>query len=358
MGRRLDSVETRIMKTLRFAVIGAGAIARAYEAAFNSLEGAKITAVCDVKLSAAGDYARRVGCDAFATLKALIARAEFDAAVVCTPPASHEGVACELLRNGKHVLCEKPLAVNVRSAQRMLETADRHRAVLTMASKFRYAEDVRRAREIVMAGAIGELVFVENAFTSHVDMRQRWNSDAAISGGGVLIDNGTHAVDILRYFLGNLRDVQIVEGRRMQGLSVEDTVRLFVHNDEDVMGSADLSWSINKELETFLRVYGSNGTILVGWKESKYRRHGEPEWHVFGGGYDKIQAFRDQLENFCGAIRGTQRLVITPRDALASVEVIAAAYAALEYARWERIGSQLEEFDIAPLRVGRAAEAS
>lgn len=346
------------MKSLRFAVIGAGAIARAYEAAFASIADAEIVAVCDVRLSAASEFARRVGCDAFGTLNSLIARASFDAAVVCTPPASHESVACELLRNGKHVLCEKPLAVDTRSAQRMLATADRHRTLLTMASKFRYARDVRRAREIVKTGAIGELVFVENAFTTHVDMRQRWNSDAAVSGGGVLIDNGTHAVDILRYFLGNLRDVQIVEGRRMQGLSVEDTVRLFVHNDEDVMGATDLSWSINKELETFLRVYGSDGTILVGWKESRYRRHGEPEWHVFGSGYDKIQAFRDQLENFCGAIRGTENLVITPRDALASVEVIQAAYAALEYARWERIGSQIDELEIAPLRIGHAAEAS
>ena len=185
-------------------------------------------------------------------------------------------------------------------------------------------------------------------FTSHVDMSKRWNSNAAISGGGVLIDNGTHSVDILRYFLGNLRDIQIVEGRRMQGLPVEDTVRLFVHNDEGVMGSADLSWSIDKELETYLRLYGSSGTILVGWKESKYRRHGEPEWHTFGTGYDKIQAFRDQIENFCDAVRGDGNLVVTPRDALASVEVIQAAYAALDNARWERIGSQFEDLDLAP----------
>jgi predicted dehydrogenase len=269
---------------------------------------------------------------------------------------------CQLLQEGKHVLCEKPLAVNAQQARRMMEVGRLNGAILTMASKFRFARDVRRAREIVGDGAIGELVFVESAFTSHVDMRNRWNSNAAVSGGGVLIDNGTHAVDILRYFLGNLRDVQIIEGRRMQGLPVEDTVRLFVHNDQGVMGAADLSWSIDKELETFLRLYGSNGTVLVGWKESKFRRRGEPEWHTFGQGYDKIQAFRDQLENFCDAIKGDANLVVTPRDALASVDVIQAAYAALEYARWERIGSQFEDLDLdldlTRRRVVHAAEAS
>jgi predicted dehydrogenase len=274
--------------------------------------------------------------------------AEFDAAIVCTPPATHEPVACQLMQAGKHVLCEKPLAVSALEARRMLEVGMRSGVILTMASKFRFARDVRKAREIVKDGLIGDLVFAESVFTSHVDMSKRWNSNAAISGGGVLIDNGTHSVDILRYFLGNLRDIQIIEGRRMQGLPVEDTARLFVHNDEGVMGSADLSWSIDKELETYLRLYGSSGTILVGWKESKYRRHGEAEWHTFGTGYDKIQAFRDQIENFCAAVRGDGNLVVTPRDALASVEVIQAAYAALDNARWERIGSQFEDLDLAP----------
>jgi predicted dehydrogenase len=281
--------------------------------------------------------------------------AQFDAALVCTPPSSHEAVVCQLLGARKHVLCEKPLATSIDAARRMLDVARQTRMVFTMASKFRYVADVREARALVAGGEIGELVFVENSFTSHVDMRDRWNSVAAISGGGVLIDNGTHAVDILRYFLGNLRDVQIVEGRRMQGLAVEDTVRLFVHNDKDVMGASDLSWTIDKELETYLRVYGSTGTILVGWKESKFRHRGDPEWQTFGSGYDKVQAFRDQLSNFCGAIRGTEELVITPRDALASVEVVQAAYSALEHARWERIESRIEELHIEPLRT--AAEA-
>jgi predicted dehydrogenase len=343
------------MRPLRFAIAGTGAIARAYEAAFSELTSAKIVGVCDVQLSAAQDYAKRVGCKAYPTVEALLAEAEFDAAVVCTPPATHEAIATALLRGGKHVLCEKPLAIDVTAAKRMIATADQAGKILTMASKFRYAADVRKAREIVKAGAIGELVFAENAFTSYVDMRHRWNSNAAVSGGGVLIDNGTHAVDILRYFMGNLCDIQVVEGRRMQGLAVEDTVRLFVHNDEGVMGAADLSWSIDKALETFLRIYGSTGTVLVGWKESRFRRHGEADWHVFGRGYDKIQAFRDQLDNFCAAIHGVAELLVTSQDGLASVQVIEAAYAALACARWERIGNQLEQMELPSLRLTERA---
>jgi len=330
------------MRPVRFAIVGTGSIALAYKAAFAATEGAEIAAACDVRASAVQEYAAQAGCKAFTSVQSMLANVQFDAAVVCTPPASHEDVACELLRNGKHVLCEKPLAIDLRSALHMLATAAQYGTILTMASKFRYAADVRRARELVLNGVIGDLVFVENAFTSYVDMRRRWNSNAAVSGGGVLMDNGTHAVDILRYFLGNLCDIQVVEGRRMQDLPVEDTVRLFVHNEKGVMGAADLSWSINKELETYLRVYGSAGTVLVGWKESRFRRHGEPEWHTFGSGYDKLQAFRDQIENFCGAIRGRSELIVTPADGLASVRVIQAAYAALARARWERVEGERE----------------
>lgn len=342
---------------LSFAIVGTGTIAGAYEAAFKTLEHARVTAVCDTRPSAAEAFAHRIGCDAFASVESLALNGAFDAAIVCTPPATHESVAIALLEHGKHVLCEKPLATAVSSAWRMLESARRNDRLLTMASKFRYVNDVRKARALARAGGIGELVLVENAFTTRVDMRNRWNSDAELSGGGVLIDNGTHAVDILRYCLGNLRDVQVVEGRRIQGLPVEDTVRLFVHNDDGVMGTSDLSWSIDKEFETYLRLYGSEGTILVGWRESKYRRKGERDWHVFGNGYDKVQAFQDQLRNFCGAIRGEEELAITPRDALASVEVIRAGYAALERMRWEHV-THSDDHEVLSIAEALPAEAS
>jgi predicted dehydrogenase len=165
-------------------------------------------------------------------------------------------------------------------------------------------------------------------------MSQRWNSRPEVSGGGVLIDNGTHSVDITRYFLGPLTDITVVEGKRVQGLEVEDTARIFVRNNSGVLGSIDLSWTINKELSTYLNIYGSEGTICVGWKESKCRRLDDAEWTVFGKGYDKVQAFRSQIDNFARAIRGEESLVITADDAVASVEVIHAAYQALNSPQW------------------------
>ena len=191
-------------------------------------------------------------------------------------------------------------------------------------------------------GILGDIVLFENAFTARVDMSNRWNANPEISGGGGLIDNGTHSVDIMRYFLGPLAEVNVVEGKRIQGLPVEDTVRIFVKSTQGVMGNIALSWSINKELDHFIRIYGSNGTVSVGWKESKYRQTSGQDWVVFGEGYSKIRSFTRQLENFSKAIRGEEELIITAADAIASVEAVNAAYEALNRSNWTRVSSLSE----------------
>jgi predicted dehydrogenase len=220
----------------------------------------------------------------------------------------------------------------------MLDASKRAGVKLTMASKFRYVEDVIRAKSIVTSGILGEIILFENAFTARVDMSSRWHADPRISGGGVLIDNGAHSVDLMRYFLGPLAEVQVVEGKRVQGLPVEDTVRIFVRSLTGIMGSIDLSWSIQKELDSYINIYGSQGSISVGWKESKYRQASSRDWIVFGKGYDKVQAFRSQLTNFAKAILGEEQLLITGEDGLASVEVIEAGYASLRQAHWTSVG--------------------
>ncbi|KAK0039144.1 Gfo/Idh/MocA family oxidoreductase [Biomphalaria pfeifferi] len=130
----------------------------------------------------------------------------------------------------------------------MIETAKRENIVFTMATKFRYCEDVVKAKAIIASGMLGDIILFENAFTAKVDMSKRWNSDKKIAGGGVLIDNGTHSVDIIRYFLGAITDVLAVETSRTQNISVDENVKLLARTEKGVVASVDLTWGINKEL--------------------------------------------------------------------------------------------------------------
>lgn len=339
------------MSTLpvKFGLIGAGGIAQAYAQAFATSEIAELAAIADVRIDAAKAMAESAKCLSFDSYKAMAEAVDLDAVIICTPPLTHPEISIYFLERQIHVLCEKPLSIKAKDAAAMRAAAQQAGVILTMASKFRYVEDVIKAKSIVESGILGEIVLFENAFTARVDMATRWNSNPAISGGGVLIDNGTHSLDIMRYFLGPLAQIQVIEGKRIQGLPVEDTVRIFVKSTNDVMGNIDLSWSINKELDYFIRIYGSQGTISVGWKESKYRQASSDEWIVFGKGYNKVQAFRSQIDNFSKAIRQEEPLLITADDGVASVEAIEAAYISLNQTRWTAISSGLNGSSQAPV---------
>ena len=156
----------------------------------------------------------------------------------------------------------------------------------------------------------------------------------------------------LKYFLGPIDEVLTVEGKRVQDLAVEDTVQLFVRTGGGARGTVDLSWSLDKERDTYIEIFGSNGTVRVGWRESKYRQTTSPDWVVFGHGYDKVAAMRAQVENFCRALRGEERLRITLEDAMASVAVIEQAYRSLASSRWIRVddGAFVEPHDEAAAR--------
>jgi predicted dehydrogenase len=339
---------------VRFALVGAGGIAQAYAQALEDSPFGVLTAVADVRSEAAKALAERAKCVSFPSYQALAeSDVPVDAVLICTPPISHEEITTFFLKHKKAVLCEKPFTLDSASARRMAAAAQEAGVLLTMAAKFRFAEDVVRAKSIVASGILGEVVLFENSFASRVNMATRWNSDPKVSGGGVLIDNGPHSVDLMRYFLGPIAEVQVVTGKQVQGLAVEDTALVIARSVSGVMGRIDLSWSLNKENDSYLKIFGSQGTVLVGWKESKYRQSTSPDWVVFGKGYDKVKAFRSQLENFAAALRTGEKLLITPDDAVASVEVIEAAYRAVGEERWTHVGREQAAHTVGN---GRAAE--
>lgn len=322
------------MTELKVGLVGAGGIAQSYLRVFQEITGARITAVADVRPRAANALAEALRGTAYPSHRALLEDSDVDAVLVCTPPSTHPEIVLQSIEHGRHVLCEKPLAIDVASARAMVSAAEAAGVVFTMAAKFRFVKDVIRARQIVASGILGELIVVENLFASRVDMTRRWNSDPAISGGGVLIDNGTHSVDVVRYFLGPVVEVMAVEAKRIQKLEVEDTATMLLRTADGVLGTVDLSWSVEKATDAYLTLYGSQGTISVGWQGARYRQISSPDWVEFGDGYDKVSCMVSQVENFCAAIRGDEPLAITADDAIASVAVIEAAYASLGQSDW------------------------
>ena len=331
------------MNKLKFALIGTGGIAQTYAQAFQQSDCCQLVAVADINQDSAKAFAEPFGAKAFSDYKTLAENSEIDAVIISTPPNTHPEIAMFFMNRNLNVLCEKPLCLSVAEARAMIETGEKTGVVFTMATKFRYCEDVVKAKAILASGVLGEVVQFENAFTAKVDMSKRWNSDFEISGGGVLMDNGTHSVDIIRYFLGAITDVLALETSGTQGLSVDENVKLLAKTKNGIAASVDLTWGINKELPNFISIYGTNGTLHIGWRESKYKLNSSPDWTIFGTGYDKVQAFKSKIENFRNAILEGEELLTKPSDALASVEVIEAAYKSLNQNLWQKVIEKIDK---------------
>jgi predicted dehydrogenase len=321
---------------VRVGIVGAGGIARGYADLLPASTTATCVAVADVNLDAATAMGAALGCPALASADELADVEGLEAVVLCTPPVTHGVLAERFADIGVHVLSEKPLAVNRMAAAEMASIAERTGIVLTMATKFRFCDDVNRAAIIASSGRIGDVRLIENAFTSRIDMSGRWNADPAIAGGGVLVDNGTHSVDLIRYLAGPIAEVLAVETSRPAGLRVDDTARLHLRTEAGTDAHVDLSWSIDKSLPNFLTIYGTLGEIRVGWRESAWRTYGN-DWEVIGSGYAKGPAMAGALDAFCRAVRGDAPLAVTVDDGIAAATCIDGAYESLRRGGWVKL---------------------
>jgi len=318
----------------RLGIIGCGRIAQAYAEAASDSTTVRIAAVADVNGAAAAEFAAPLGAAVYHDHLALIGSGAIDGVLIATPPSTHVDVALDAIAFGIPTLCEKPFALRPADASKMVHAAREAGVLLTMASKYRYVADVARATQLVKAGLIGDPIQADVCFAGHVDMSSRWNSDPTVSGGGVLIDNGAHAVDLIRSFLGPIETVLATADDRRSTPGVEDTAIVVVRLVSGTLATIRLSWSYDSMEPAFLTLYGDTGALRLGWGESSYRGDVSGEWHTFGHGYDKVRALRSQLEEFGDAIDSGRPLRITDEDALASVCVIDAAYRSLDSGTW------------------------
>jgi predicted dehydrogenase len=333
---------------LRIGIIGAGNIGKAYAMAIGSRPSIAVAAICDVDVNESASLASTLGVAGFDSHASLATSETCDAVIVSTPPATHAQVAIDCLEQGLDVLCEKPFALDIETAQRMFDVAEENERLLAMASKFRYVSDIAQARDLIRSGLIGDPTVVDVTFASKVDMSDRWNTVEAISGGGVLIDNGTHAVDIVRFLIGPINRVSAMRGCSNPLESVEDTAVLLAETIGGTIATVRVSWSIAPHNEAFVVVHGTQGTIQVGWAGSMHRGADGGEWVPFGHGYSKMDALGTNVENFAAAIRGREEMRISTADVLASVVVIESAYRAITSGQWIDVaqGDQPEPTDV------------
>jgi predicted dehydrogenase len=245
---------------MRFALVGAGAIATLRKNAIEATPGAQLGGVFDIDISKAAALAS----DAlvFSTLAELISSPDIDAVIVSTPPDTHAEIAVAAMNAGKHVLVEKPMANSLAACRTMIEVSRKSNRVLTVGFNHRYFPAVKDLRHAVTSGEIGTLSYVRG-FAGHTglsEFKSPWMYSKDVMGGGALLDNGIHMIDLVHHIMG---PVDKVYGKTVSDIwaldQVEDNGFALLSGENGVVGSLHASWSEWKGYHFYLEAYGSRG---------------------------------------------------------------------------------------------------
>ena len=194
---------------MNIVIVGCGGIARAHAECVEMTGQDRLAAVADVDFSAAESFAARWGGKPFRSVEDLLREVSPDAAIVCTPPNTHREVVSALLGAGVPVLCEKPLAHTVADAEALADLAAATGLPAYVAYCHRFNPAARLMRDRAREGAAGRLHTFRNAFLGFAPhLTTAWRTEPGISGGGCLMDNGSHSIDLQQFIAGPVTDVQ------------------------------------------------------------------------------------------------------------------------------------------------------
>jgi len=246
---------------VRAAIVGCGLIGR--KRAF-ALAGARLVVCCDVRPERALALASQARAEAAIDWQETVRRRDVDLVIVATTHEALAPVAAAAASAGKHVLIEKPGARRAAELEPVREAARRAGVLVRVGYNHRYHRAIRQAFELVDAGALGELMFLRARYGhgGRPGYEREWRAQPELSGGGELIDQGSHLIDLARRFLGDFCDVKSLLGAFYWPMAVEDNCFLLLRTQEGRVASLHASWTEWKNLFS-LEIYGRAGKIEV-----------------------------------------------------------------------------------------------
>lgn len=272
-------------KTTRIALLGTGSMANVHATKFRAIPGCEIVAAADVDLSRAEEFAAKHHIPAaFAGVDDLLKKTACDAVAIVTPDAFHTPLALACLKAGKHVLCEKPLALNYPDAKRMVAAARRTGAVNMVNFSYRDWPAIQAVAAVVRRGGIGEVRHVEASYlqawlASKIwgDWRTSpswlWRLSSGHGSKGVLGDVGVHIVDFATFPVGAIASVHCrlktfpkAAGNRIGGyrLDANDSAVLSVEFKNGALGTIHTTrWCGGHANRLFLKIAGTKGTVEI-----------------------------------------------------------------------------------------------
>ncbi len=323
---------------LGVGIVGAGRIGTKRAETIARSTGARLVAVADADSSRAARLAGQHGCAAAGSWEEVVARRDVDAVVVATTHRWLAPVSLAALGAGRHVLAEKPLAMTAAEASRLVAAARAAERVLKTGFNHRHHPAVARARELASAGAIGRLMHIRCRYGhgGRAGYAREWRANPAESGGGELLDQGIHALDLFRWFLGEFDEVYAIVTRAFWPMPVEDNVFCTLRTATGQVAQLHASWTQWKNLFSF-EVFGEWGYLIAeglggayGCERLVFGRRpdefGPPDEQVTP--YDgEDHSWAREWAEFENSIRDSRLAAADGVDGLEALRLVEAAYA-------------------------------
>lgn len=318
-------VESGSARKIRVAIVGCGQIGRWHLDAYRANPRVEVVAFADTVLENAERFARETGGTAYRSHREMLESEKLDGVSICTVPSTHREITLDSLAAGVHVLCEKPLAVTAAEACEMSRAAAEHKRLLLTAFKFRFHDEVRETKKLLEKGSLGKTSTFRLMFGGELAMGGSWYANKTLSGGGVIMDNGAHAADLVHHLFGPIAEVS-AEATSFQHIDVEDTAKLTCRLADGTVGTIDLSWSLAVPSKTYLEIYGEDGTALLDLEGLSYRFKTWSEWRRVPNGATVQEEFGRQIDHFVESIESGVPRTVSNGEGLMSQQVIEAAY--------------------------------
>ena len=328
------------METLRFGLIGAGFISKTHLDALRTIPNVEVVAIADLDVERGTKFANDYGVPKFyPSHKAMLEDPAVDGVVIGIPNKFHAPVAIDALNAGRHVICEKPLALTIDDAEAMINLAKEKGLVLGYAEELCFAPKFVRAKQLMETGGIGKPYLLRQC-EKHAGPYSPWFWQPELAGGGILMDMGCHSIECIRWALGKpkVKSVMAHMGTYLHKdvTKQEDHVIIIMEFEDGTIGQAEPSWALKGGMDSTLEIFGTEGVIYAdllkgsslktfsekgfpGEDDSQGWAHPDFEW-LWNNGYPQ------EDKHFVDCMRTGKTPIESGIDGLEVLEIMLAAY--------------------------------
>lgn len=324
-----------MFKKIKIAVIGCGKISEAHLYAYSLMNNVDLAAVVDVNEEAAKFQAKKFDTAYYMDWKEMLDKEKPDAVSICLPTFLHKEAVLETIKKGASILCEKPLAATYAEGHEMVVKARQNNLLLITGFCWRFHPPIIKIKKLISEGKLGKILMFRLRFGGYKNRAGQWASEKN-KGGGVLMDESVHAIDLFRYLIGEIKNISARSATFLPEMKAEDTVILLLESDGGTIGVIEDTWATAGSKNS-MEIYGEKGSVLTDLSRVTFNIDGNIEsleLEEDDKNWLHSKRFKEEINHFIRCLRKEEKPVVTGEDGLKAIQVVEAARQSIKNKKW------------------------